>query len=307
VVFMAVTSAASAELIAVSSIVSYDIYRTYWRPQATGAEIVRVSHYAICAWAIWMGCWATILYKVNIDLGWLYYVQGIVLSPAVIPIILTVWWSKLTRVGLLCGSIIGAILGMLAWMIGCWKIFGVINIPNLALPESAVCSGLTGLMFSGLITVFVSLLKPDNYNFEGTRAIAMLDGSEKHDSDSDPVSGEKREKSSSDFEEGLRPTEGAHEDSPIDHGTLLRVFKRAAWYSSAMSAIVILIVPLPMFFSHYVFSERFYTFWVSCSIVWVFLSGTFCVVLPVVESWKEMAIIVKGLGRLISAKLYIKS
>jgi len=70
----------------------------------------------------------------------------------------------------------------------------------------------------------------------------MLDGAEIHDSDSDDVvSGEKREKSSSDFEEGLRPMEVADGDSPIDHDTLLRVFKRAAWYSSAMSAIVILI------------------------------------------------------------------
>jgi hypothetical protein len=133
------------------------------------------------------------------------------------------------------------------------------------------------------LIVMLGPTEPDNYDFEGTRAIAMLDGPEKHDSDSDAVPGEKREKSSSDFEEGLKPAEGVHEDYQIDHDTLLRVFKRAAWYSSAMSAIVILIselhtpsnygglmnepfaVPLPMFFSHYVFSERFYTFWVSCS------------------------------------------
>ncbi|KAG0704551.1 putative urea transporter [Suillus ampliporus] len=280
VVFMAVTSAASAELIAVSSIV---IYRTYWRPQATGTEIVRVSHYTICAWAIWMGCWATILHIANIDLGWL----GIVLSPAVIPIILTVWWSKLTRAGLLCGSIIGAILGMLAWMIGCWKING------------EHFRGLTGFMFSGLITVFVSLLKPDNYDFEGTRAIAMLDSSENNDPDSDVASGEKRENLTSDFEVG--PTD-AQED-PLCHDALQKVFRRAAWYSSAMSVIVILIVPLSMFFSHYVFSERFYTFWIACSIVWVFMSGTFSVLLPLLESWKEMAAILKRLGGLVSTKL----
>jgi hypothetical protein len=35
---------------------------------------------------------------------------------------------------------------------------GSITIANLALPISAVCSGLTGFLFSGLITVFVSLL-----------------------------------------------------------------------------------------------------------------------------------------------------
>lgn len=34
--FMAVTSAGSAELVAVSSLVTYDIYRTYINPKATG-------------------------------------------------------------------------------------------------------------------------------------------------------------------------------------------------------------------------------------------------------------------------------
>jgi hypothetical protein len=35
---------------------------------------------------------------------------------------------------------------------------GAINVPNLAQPYSAVCSGLTGLLFSGIITVGVSLM-----------------------------------------------------------------------------------------------------------------------------------------------------
>ena len=34
---------------------------------------------------------------------------------------------------------------------------GEINVANLAEPYSAVCSGLTGLLISGLITFFVSL------------------------------------------------------------------------------------------------------------------------------------------------------
>ena len=46
------------------------------------------------------------------------------LSPAVIPIALTVTWPKLTRAGVFAGSPAGAVLGMLAWMVGCWKIYG---------------------------------------------------------------------------------------------------------------------------------------------------------------------------------------
>jgi len=307
VVFMAVTSAASAELIGVSSLFSYDIYRAYFRPQATGEEIVRVSHYFICFWAVWMGCWASILNAGNIDLGWLFYVQGVILSPAVIPIALTVSWSKLTRAGVFCGAIGGACLGMLAWMIGCWKIYGQINIANLAEPYSAVCSGLTGLLLSGILTVSVSLMNPADYDFSGTRAIAMLNDSGSSNDPDTPDDSERNSKrgdvASPDIEKQSnekklsRDVDGLPEDDEQRMASLKRVFKKALVYSSIFTLIVVIIVPLPMFFSHYVFSRKFYTFWTACTIVWAFMSGTFCIVLPLWESRKEMAMILRAAYR----------
>ncbi|KAK7445697.1 hypothetical protein VKT23_014693 [Stygiomarasmius scandens] len=245
-VFMAATSAASAELIGVSSLFSYDIYRTYFRPKANGPEIVRVSHYFICVWAVWMGCWAVILHRASIDLGWLYYVQGAVLSPAVIPIGLTVTWSKLNKAAVLLGPIIGAVLGMTAWMIGCWKIYGSINIPNLAKPYSAVCSGLTGLLFSGIISVSLSLIWPANYDFKGTRAIAKLDGDidpEVAPNDSTSENDKKDietcavDASSLSIKDGILLADG----SIVSRELLKSGFKRAAIYSSALAAIVTII------------------------------------------------------------------
>ena len=53
--FMAVTSAGSAELVAISSLCTYDIYRTYINPDASGEQILRVSR-ALCAPAcVWEG------------------------------------------------------------------------------------------------------------------------------------------------------------------------------------------------------------------------------------------------------------
>ncbi|KAJ4481149.1 solute symporter family transporter [Lentinula aciculospora] len=297
VVFMAVTSAASAELIGVSSLFSYDVYRTYFRPNAKGPEIVKVSHYFICFWAVWMGAWAVILNKVGVDLGWLFYVQGVVLSPAVIPVALTVSWSKLTKPAVILGPILGAILGMAAWMVGCLQILGSINISNLANPYSAVCSGLTGLLFSGVITVGLSLWQPDNYDFKGTRAIADLDSIE-------GVVSRPRSNSSGDekTEEGEvtgldianREFVLSVDGDVVDVSVLKGSFKRAAWYSLALTLIVTIVVPLAMFFSHYVYSKPFYTFWMSISIIWVLLSGVFAVLLPVWESRQEMFVIVRG-------------
>ncbi|KAJ3869394.1 Na+/solute symporter [Lentinula novae-zelandiae] len=290
VVFMAVTSAASAELIGVSSLF---IYRTYFRPNAKGPEIVKVSHYFICFWAVWMGAWAVILNKVGVDLGWLFYVQGVVLSPAVIPVALTVSWSKLTKPAVILGPILGAILGMAAWMIGCWKILGSINITNLANPYSAVCSGLTGLLFSGIITVGMSLCKPANYDFKGTRAIINLDGTDTSNSDDEKT--EEGEVSAIDVvnREIIVLVDG----NVVDISVLKEGFKRAAWYSLALTLIVTIVVPLPMFFSHYVYSKPFYAFWVSVSIIWVLLSGVFSVLLPVWESRQEMFDIIVGVNK----------
>ena len=44
---VAVTSTGSAELIAVSSLFSYDLYRTYFNPKATGKQIIRISRYVM--------------------------------------------------------------------------------------------------------------------------------------------------------------------------------------------------------------------------------------------------------------------
>lgn len=52
------------------------------------------------------------------------HLRGTVLCPAVIPIGLTVTWKKLTNAAVFCGCLGGAILGMIAWMVGCLKIYG---------------------------------------------------------------------------------------------------------------------------------------------------------------------------------------
>ncbi|KAG1894935.1 Na+/solute symporter [Suillus fuscotomentosus] len=301
VVFMAVTSAASAELIGVSSLF---IYRTYFRPNATGDEIVRVSHCFICFWAVWMGCWATILNAVHIDLGWVNYLEyrGCILSPAVIPIGLTVSWSKLTKAGVFCGAIGGACFGMLAWMIGCWKIYGQINISNLAQPYSALCSSLAGLFFSGILTVGVSLLNPADYDFSGTRAIATLEDTIGSDisgvdtsyraSDTESQNEKRDEKRSSLKQPVSNIMEvGLENDDEQRLRSLKTVFRKAFIYSSILTLIVVILVPLPLFFSHYVFSKKFYTFWTACSIIWAFASGSFCIVFPLWESRNEIGMI----------------
>ena len=61
-VFMAVTSASSAEFIAVSSIFTYDIYQTYFDPKASGKTLIYMAHVCVVVYAILLAAFSTGLY-----------------------------------------------------------------------------------------------------------------------------------------------------------------------------------------------------------------------------------------------------
>lgn len=63
--FMAIVSTGSAESIAVSSLVSYDIYREYINPEATGKQILFVSRVVIVAFGLIMGAFAIALQTIG--------------------------------------------------------------------------------------------------------------------------------------------------------------------------------------------------------------------------------------------------
>lgn len=64
-VFMAVTSASSAELIAVSTISTYDIYKTYINPTASGRRLIFVAHSSVIGFAVVMAGFSTGLYYIS--------------------------------------------------------------------------------------------------------------------------------------------------------------------------------------------------------------------------------------------------
>ena len=72
VLFMAVTSCASAELIAVSSLLTFDVYKAYIQPKATPKQLILVSHIMICVFGLTMAVFACIWNAASIDLGWLF-------------------------------------------------------------------------------------------------------------------------------------------------------------------------------------------------------------------------------------------
>lgn len=75
-VFMAVTSTLSAQVIAVSSIVAFDGYRTYWNVNATNKDVILWSRVGVIIFGLVAAGLTTVFHYVGIDMGWTLYMIG---------------------------------------------------------------------------------------------------------------------------------------------------------------------------------------------------------------------------------------
>lgn len=76
ITFMAVTSTLSAQVIAVSSIISFDMYREYFNKSATDKQVIRWSHFGVVFFALFSAGFSTMLHYVGVDLSWTLYMLG---------------------------------------------------------------------------------------------------------------------------------------------------------------------------------------------------------------------------------------
>ena len=131
-IFMAVTSAMSAELIAVSSIFTYDIYQGYVNPkvrtifrvgdqvkplQADGKILIRMSHVTCVVYSIIMAGFSTGLFYAGIGMGYIYLMMGCIISSAVLPATLTLMWKDQNWVSAALSPVLGLIVALIAWLV----------------------------------------------------------------------------------------------------------------------------------------------------------------------------------------------
>lgn len=129
-VFMAVTSAMSAELIAVSSISTYDIYQTYINPAAHGKKLIWVSHASCIAYAIIMASFSTGLYYAGISMGYLYLMMGVIISGAVLPAALTLLWTRQSWAAATFSPPLALCCSLIAWLVTAKKTMGSLSVDS---------------------------------------------------------------------------------------------------------------------------------------------------------------------------------
>ncbi|KAL2166116.1 hypothetical protein VTG60DRAFT_3277 [Thermothelomyces hinnuleus] len=258
IVFMAVTSATSSQLIAVSTICTYDLYRTYFNPVASGRRLIYMSHAVVVGYGVFIATFSVGLWYAGISMGYLYLMMGVIISSA----------KECGNLGVECtGS----------------------NNPMLAGNVAALLSPIV------LVAIFTLIFGIDKYNWKSMLEIRRADDHELADG------------------AGVDPEEvpGGHVETPAEQEEERKKLERAGKISKTATVIMTLaflvLWPMPMYGSGYIFSKRFFTGWVTVGIIWIFCSFIGVGLFPVFESRKTLARTVRSIYLDITGKSHPKT
>ncbi|KAF9476731.1 urea transporter [Pholiota conissans] len=301
--FLAVTSACAAELIAVSTILTYDVYKEYINPKATESQILRVGHAMVAAYALVCGIAGVIFFYIGVSMGWLYTFMGVILGSGVVPIALCITWNKANKWGCILGTIAGFAAGVIAWLVTTAALnHGVINVITSGGDLEMLVGNLASICVGGIISIGASLLWPEHFDWIATRAINRPN----------PIATElssisnnnnKRNTTLSDPEIDSSDAHSISRDSfnmqveklELNPIKLNKAFHFASWSSISLFVILIILIPLPLFFSSVVFSPSGLTAWVIMGVAWTICSAVVVVIYPFYESRDALEFIFKGI------------
>ncbi|EKX42116.1 hypothetical protein GUITHDRAFT_74268, partial [Guillardia theta CCMP2712] len=150
--FLAVTSTANSEQLAVASLFAYDVYKRYFRPQASGTDIIFVSRVAVLGWGIFSGVIAIILFELEIGLGWVYVAMGNFIGSAVFPLAACLTWKDCSATGAICGAFAGLAAAMITWLVIADTYYGEVNVANMGSDYAFLGGNLMALFISPMFT-----------------------------------------------------------------------------------------------------------------------------------------------------------
>ncbi|KAI1662819.1 Na+/solute symporter [Daldinia decipiens] len=296
IIFMAVTSATSSELIAVSSIFTYDLYRTYFKPDASGRRLIYMSHVIVVLYALFISTFSVGLYYAGISMGYLYLMMGCIISSAVIPATLTLVWKGQNKWAAALSPVFGLAFALIAWLVTARRECGALdvtctgsNYPMLAGNVVALLSPLV------LIPIFTLIFGIDNYDWKSMMAIRRGD-----DHELATAAGV-----------DLEQTPAGHVETTNElveeQAKLSRASKISKWTTAGLTLAFLVLWPFPMYGSSYVFSKPFFTGWVTVGIIWIFCSLGAVGLFPVFEGRKTLARTFKAIALDLSGKKHVKN
>ena len=316
--FMAVTSTVSSSMIAVSSIISFDIYRTYINPKATDKQVVNVSHLGVIFHGVFITGFALMLNYGGANISWVNYFSPILTCPGIFPLIFTLMWSRQSKLAAVVSPILGLASGVSVWLGTTHAIYGGISFAT-TVELAPSLYGATASLFSPILySVVISYLKPEHFDWREFLRIDLV-GDEKTLPSRNawsPATSVAASSLSTDQKQPKKTTAACAGDEspqhnavvlgsatplgelvhPLDEESLhhLRRWYKIAWiFLLFVVAVTFVVWPMPLY-RDYVFTKPFFRGWVTVAIFWQFFALLAVVVYPVYDGRHEISKCVRG-------------
>ncbi|KAL4757263.1 sodium:solute symporter family protein [Aspergillus foveolatus] len=267
-IFMAVTSTLSAQVIAVSSILSFDVYREYFKRSATDRDVIRASHLGVIFFAAFCAGFSTMLHYFGVDLGWTLYMLGVVTCPGIFPMVFTVLWRRQNKAAAILSPILGLSTGLAVWLTTAGHFGGEVTVATTG--QVLPCVYGTNYDWSDFKNEKLSL---ENLESDLTTV---------HHETSDS-------------------TAGSIEDAGVNSAAvkaqeLKRWGRIAAFWAAATFLGHWVLWPLPIYGSHYVFGKGFYIAWVVVAIIWLWATTFVATLYPIFDGgYQQILQVYRGL------------
>lgn len=258
IVFMAVTSSGSAEFLAVSSLFSYDIWKTYVRPRAQGGEILMVSRLASLTFGLLAGVFCIILLQIGISINWLFFVIGLMVASVFPPISFLLCWNKVGRWAAITAALGGQGAAILAWLVATYIIYGDLTITTTSETGPALAGNIVAIVVSASVCVIWTLIAPDDScDWDELKArlaekIQVLDGTEVID----------------------------HEKE--DPGMMKHAAKMTWIWAIGLTLLIFVLWPL-LTLPAGIFSRGYFSFWIGLAMTWGTAAAAIVIFFPLIQ------------------------
>ncbi|KAL4885228.1 Sodium:solute symporter family-domain-containing protein [Aspergillus karnatakaensis] len=317
-VFMALTSTVSSSMIAVSSILSFDLYKTYFNPKATDKMLLRASHITVVFHAIFITGISIALNYGGANMTWIGYFRPILSCPGIIPLGLTLFWDGQTTLAAIVSPVLGFFTGLSIWLGTAHALYGEVNMTTTGSGLPALYGAIGSFFSPAIYSVVISLCKPSKFDWREFLRIELAEEAQIHadDNKSDPTGTQTPNSDTSDPE---RITAGKEKSlavsavpapvrtaqlpldeiqHPFSEQTLkeLHRWMKIAWVIFVVLVLVTFILwPRPLY-RDYIFTKSFFSGWVSVAIVWQFFAFLAVVVYPLYDGRYEIEKGVRGIA-----------
>lgn len=174
--FMAITSATSAELIAVSSLWTFDVYKLYINKNATSTQLVAQSHYSIIGFSLILAGFCCGLSYSGVDITWILTQGGCMVGGGGIPLgLILLWPSRISTPAAIGAPLIGMSLGIMTWLITTHMRSGVISVATTGELINSLAGSSTTCGVGALVAVLFSFLFPYKYTSDDAAHIARVE------------------------------------------------------------------------------------------------------------------------------------